>query len=300
MEARGVGTLLCVPARRGQGTYLIAAGREAGRAPFSDGEAELLVLLTRQAAVAHENARLYGALRAYVQEIERSQQRLVQTEKLAAIGRLTASIAHEVNNPLQSLRNCLDLASRDGVEAARRQEYLQLARKELDRLSWIMRQMLEFYRPEAAARQLVDLGPIVREVSMLTAAQCQSVGIEVSLELAQDLPPVRGVKFQLQQVALNLVLNALEAMPEGGRLLLQTAAERNRVAMVVRDTGLGIARQELPRIFEPFYTSKQGGTGLGLAVSYGIVSAHGGTIEVESDPGAGSTFKVLLPVAEEE
>jgi two-component system NtrC family sensor kinase len=300
LEGARLAAVLCVPVRRSQGTYVVVAGRGQEGQPFSESEQELLVLLARQAAVALENARLYGALRAYVQEIERSQQRLVQTEKLAAIGRLTASIAHEVNNPLQSLRNCLDLAGREGIEEDRQREYLRLAQKELDQLSWIVRQMLEFYRPEAAARTPVDVNQIVRAVASLTEGQCRSCQVEVTLELTPSIPAVWAVGFQLQQVALNLVLNALDAMPEGGALLIGTQVRQGRVQIRFSDTGRGIPRQDLTRIFEPFYTSKEGGTGLGLAISYGIVSAHGGSIEVESDPGVGSTFRVLLPAAEKE
>ncbi len=299
LAGHGLGPGLLVPVRRTQGVYMVLAVRQAGEPAFPESEEELLVLLSRQAAVALENARLYGALRDHVREIEQSQQRLIQSEKLAAIGRLTASIAHEVNNPLQSLRNCLDLAAREGMDEPQRQEYLRLAQKELDRLSWIMRQMLDFYRPEAAARQWVDLNELLREVVMLTAAQCESKGVRVSLDLDRDLPRVRAVGFQLQQVVLNLVLNALEAMPQGGRLFIRTQGRRERVVVTMRDTGVGIPREELPRIFEPFYTSKARGTGLGLAVSYGIVSAHGGVIEVESDVGAGSTFRIKLPIGDE-
>jgi signal transduction histidine kinase/CheY-like chemotaxis protein len=296
---RRLAAVVCVPVRRAQGAYLVLATRQHGRPPFGESEQELLLLLARQAAVALENARLYGALRAYVREVERSQQRLVQTEKLAAIGRLTASIAHEVNNPLQSLRNCLDLAGREDLEESKRKDYLRLANEELDRLDWIVRQMLEFYRPEAATRKLVDPNRVLNDVALLTAAQCRSKGISVSLELAEKLPPVWGVAFQLQQVALNLVLNAIDAMPEGGSLLLQTEAAAGRVVMIFRDTGRGISHEERQHIFEPFYTSKAGGTGLGLAISYGIVSAHAGSIQVESDPGVGSIFRVALPVAEQ-
>lgn len=297
MARHGLGEALAVPVRRAQIAYLLLAGREAGAPPFSESERELLVLLGRLAGVALDNARLYGALRAYVKEIERSQQQLVQSEKLAAIGRLTATIAHEVNNPLQSLRNCLDLIERAEGQGERGRAYLGLARKELDRLGWIVRQMLEFYRPEAATRQQIDLNRMLREVIQLTAGQCEQRRVEVALDLEEPLPRVWGVGFQLQQVVLNLVLNALEAMPAGGRLTLRTRLRRQRVSIMVRDTGRGISREELARIFEPFYTSKEGGTGLGLAISYGIVAAHGGAIEVESDPGAGSAFYVVLPAA---
>jgi signal transduction histidine kinase len=300
LRAGGLGTALIVPVRRSQGTCILLAARAVGEAPFSESERETLVLLTRQVAVALENARLYGALRSYVREVERSQHRLVQTEKLAAIGRMMASIAHEVNNPLQSMRNCLDLAGREGVEEDRRAEYLRLARKELDRLSWIVRHMLEFYRPEASSRKLVDVNQVVRDVVLLTTSECQGKGIGLSLELEDDLPPVWGAAFQLQQVALNLVINAIDAMADGGKLTIRSGQRRDRVEVSFRDTGVGIPRQDLPRLFEPFYSSKEGGTGIGLAISYGIVAAHGGTMEAESDPGVGTTIRVLLPPASKE
>jgi signal transduction histidine kinase len=300
LRAGGLGSALIVPVRRSQGTCILLAARGLGEAPFSESERETLVLLTRQVAVALENARLYGALRSYVREVERSQHRLVQTEKLAAIGRMMASIAHEVNNPLQSMRNCLDLAGREGVEDDRRAEYLRLARKELDRLSWIVRHMLEFYRPEASSRKLVDVNQVVRDVVLLTTSECQGKGIGLSLELEDGIPPVWGAAFQLQQVALNLVINAIDAMPDGGRLTIRSGQRRDRVEVSFRDTGVGIPRQDLPRLFEPFYSSKEGGTGIGLAISYGIVAAHGGTMEAESDPGVGTTIRVLLPPASKE
>ncbi len=298
LAERRLGAVVCVPVRQTQRGYVVLATRQHGRPPFTDSEQELLLLLARQAAVVLENAHLHGALRAYVEEMDQSQQRLVQTEKLAAIGRLTASIAHEVNNPLQSLRNCLDLAGREGLEESKRKDYLRLANEELDRLDWIVRQMLEFYRPEPATQKLVDPNRVLSDVALLTAAQCQSKGISVSLELAEKLPPVWGVAFQLQQVALNLVLNAIDAMPQGGNLRLQTEAAGDQVTMIFKDTGRGISEEERQHIFEPFYTSKAGGTGLGLAISYGILSAHAGSIQVESEPGVGSTFRVSLPVAE--
>ncbi len=295
LKEHGFSSVLCCPVRRTQGTYLMFAGRGGDRPPFSNDDLEMLYLLTRQAAVALENARLYGALRAYVAEIERSQQRLVQSEKLAAIGRLTASIAHEVNNPLQSLRNCLDLAAREALPEERRAEYLRMAQHELEHLAAIVRQMLEFYRPEAATRQSLDANDLVRDVVLLTAAQCQERRVEVEMTLAPDLPAVWGVPYQLKQVVMNLVLNAIEAMPGGGRLSINSAPRGRGLELAFRDTGGGIAKEEMVHIFEPFYTSKQSGTGLGLAISYGIVAAHDGSIHVESDPGAGATFTVILP-----
>ncbi|HLB65409.1 MAG TPA: ATP-binding protein [Anaerolineales bacterium] len=300
LEAGQLGSAMVVPVRRSQGTCILLAARPLGEAPFNEPERETLILLARQVAVALENARLYGALRSYVREVERSQQRLVQTEKLAAIGRMMASIAHEVNNPLQSMRNCLDLAGREGVEGERQAEYLRMARKELDRLSWIVRHMLEFYRPEASSRNLVDMNQLVRDVVLLTTSECQTKGIALSLELEEGLPQVWGAAFQLQQVALNLAINAIDAMPDGGKLAIHSGRRRDRVEVSFHDTGVGIPRQDLPRLFEPFYTSKEGGTGLGLAISYGIVAAHSGTMEVESDPGAGTTIRVLLPPAAKE
>jgi signal transduction histidine kinase len=135
---------------------------------------------------------------------------------------------------------------------------------------------------------------------LLTTSECQGKGIGLSLELEDDIPPVWGAAFQLQQVALNLVINAIDAMPDGGRLTIRSGQRRDRVEVSFRDTGVGIPRQDLPRLFEPFYSSKEGGTGIGLAISYGIVAAHGGTMEAESDPGVGTTIRVLLPPASKE
>jgi signal transduction histidine kinase/CheY-like chemotaxis protein len=295
LKKNSLANVLSIPVRQAEAMYFILIGRHDPEAVFSDAQIEMLILLARQAAVALENARLYGELREYVQEIERSQQRLVQTEKLAAIGRLTASIAHEVNNPLQSLRNCLDLAGRPGVDEEQHQRYLAMAHQELERLSWIVQQMLEFYRPEDATRQLVDLNQVVKDVAGLTESQSKSQSVKVQLRLTESPLRVWGVAFQLQQVALNLVLNAMEAMPQGGSLDIVTYERAGRMVMAFRDNGRGIAREELLRIFEPFYTSKDSGTGLGLAISYGIISAHGGVIEVESQPGQGSEFRVVLP-----
>lgn len=297
LEAHRVGSALACPLRRSEGTYVFYAGRGKGSSPFTEVDAELLYLLSRQAALALENARLYGALRAYVAEIEASQQRLLQSEKLAAIGRLTASIAHEVNNPLQSLRNCLELATRDDLAPERRAEYLRLALRELQNLGGVVRQMLEFYRPEAATRQVVDLNRIVQDVAMLTASQCEERKVVLELDLPAELPSVWGVPYQLQQVAMNLMLNALEAMPGGGRLLVRIERRSQDVALVIQDTGRGIPKADLSRVFEPFYTLKQSGTGLGLAISYGIVAAHDGVIQVESDLGVGTTFTVAFPHA---
>jgi two-component system, NtrC family, sensor kinase len=256
----------------------------------------MFLLLVRQATVAMENARLYGELREYVRRVEESQQALIRAEKMAAAGRLTASIAHEINNPLQAVQNCLHLATRGEVSEKKRREYLDLANIELNRLMSTVQRMLDFYRPGAVEPKRVDLVTLLRHVNNLLAPQLQGRGIKVTTGFSTKLTPILAVSSQLEQVFLNLVLNAYDAMPGGGELRLGAHPVRDTVEILVQDSGPGVAEELRGRIFEPFVSSKQGGTGLGLSVSYGIISAHGGSLDLLPERGPGACFRVILPI----
>ena len=256
----------------------------------------MFLLLVRQATVAMENARLYGELREYVRRVEESQQALIRAEKMAAAGRLTASIAHEINNPLQAVQNCLHLATRDEVSEKKKREYLDLANIELNRLMSTVQRMLDFYRPGAVEPQRVDLVALLRHVINLLSPQLQARGIRVSTGFSSKISSIFVVSSQLEQVFLNLVLNAYDAMPGGGELRLSARQVRDTVEILVQDSGPGVSDDLRARIFEPFVSSKQGGTGLGLSVSYGIVSAHGGSLDLLPDRGPGACFRVILPI----
>jgi two-component system, NtrC family, sensor kinase len=273
---------------------IVVLNREAGA--FTSDDLELLQFLAAAVGVATENARLYGELADFARELERSQAQLVQAEKLAATGRLAASIAHEINNPLQAIHNCLYLARKQTLTADKKLHYLNLAQEETERLITLVQRTLEFYRPSKGQSTATDVNHLIENVLALSNKQLEHGRIQVRAQLQPDLPPILGVPDQLTQVLLNLVINAIEAMPEGGELNLGTTIDAGWLRIGVRDTGPGISPDKAAKIFEPFYTTKANGTGLGLAVSYGIIRRHGGRIEVEGAPGRGTTFTIVLPL----
>ncbi len=292
-------SLLVAPVERGQRRYAILVAREQLPLFHPEVDTAALGILARISAAALENARLYEALRESLEKLKRSQQALALAEKMAAIGRLTASLAHEVNNPIQAVRNSLYLAAHPDVDEERRQKYLQSARQEIKRLSVLVHQMLNFYRPGNVERQFVRFKLLINRVVDLLQPQLTDQQIEVEVDIPDDLPPVVGVEDQLQQVVLNLVLNAMEAMLMGGRLYLLAWAEEDHVILAVEDTGPGVPQHLRERIFEPLISTKEEGTGLGLAVSYNILVAHTGELRLAAPRrGSGAAFQMVLPVAE--
>jgi signal transduction histidine kinase len=277
---------------------------------FSDDDMATLELIARNISLAIHNAQLYQDLQESIEAQRQAESRLIQSERMAAAGRLTASIAHEINNPLQALHNCLHLAERNELTVQERSKYLAMARSELDRLITTVQRMLDFYRPGARDRQQTDINQLVSHIVALVEPQLTKNHIRISTDLANELPFVLAVPSQIQQVLLNLVLNAMEAMPDGGDIYLQTThceslvptRRKTRkhsapygVEIVVRDTGPGVPIGERERIFEPFVSSKTNGIGLGLSVSYGIIQAHGGTLNLVADDQSGACFRIILP-----
>jgi signal transduction histidine kinase len=261
----------------------------------------LLELLAPQAAIAIRNVQLLEALELRMAELERAQANLVQAEKAAAIGRLAASLAHEINNPLQSLNNCLHLARRAELTSDKKGAYLSMAQDEVGRLMEIVSRMLNFYRPATGeSRVETDLNRLLHDVLDLVGQQLEQNRIAAKLNLQPELPAILAIPNNVRQVLLNVILNAVDAMPEGGQLKISTQQHAGGWAGVtIADTGRGIPPEHVSRIFEPFYTTKENGTGLGLAISYGIIEAHGGHIDVQSEVGKGSTFSIRFPPGNE-
>jgi two-component system NtrC family sensor kinase len=242
-----------------------------------------------------------------VSETHVAQQRILQSEKLAAIGQLAAGIMHEINNPLATIGACiaaLEHRLTDDVPPERQggmREYLQIIDKEVQRCEGIVDGLLDFSRPKGKAKGPVNVSAILEDTLFLLKHHERFKKIEVHRELAEDLPFVFANGEQLIQVFMALMLNALDAMDQGGSLTVrshQGSVHDDEVEVSIEDTGVGIPRAELTKIFEPFYTTKPPGrgTGLGLSVCYGIVAEHGGRIEADSVPGRGSVFRVYLPV----
>lgn len=234
-----------------------------------------------------------------IRELERRrvEQQLFESEKLAAVGRLAASIAHEVNNPLEAIKNSLYLLT-NSKSVEQNARFLDVARKETERVSHIIRQMLGFARRSGEV-EWVNVSQLIDETLILIEKKLRQSRIEVVRELDQSLPKVRARADQLRQVFLNLLLNAQQATEGGGRVTVRTAryeqALQPTVAVQISDTGVGISEQDVARIFEPFFSTRTKGTGLGLWVTQDIVRHHGGRIEVMSAEGEGTTFIIILP-----
>jgi two-component system, NtrC family, sensor kinase len=224
-------------------------------------------------------------------------QQLGRSEQLASVGRLAAGVAHEINNPLVGVLTFADLMrDKENLDDQDRQD-LEVIIRETKRVRDIVRGLLDFARETPFVKKPLNINEIVRQTVALLGKRQAFQNIYIVEDLRDDLPLVDFDKGQLQQVLLNLTLNACEAMPNGGTLMLGTSPAHDKVTVSVPDTGPGIRREHLDKIFEPFFTTKPvgKGTGLGLSVSYGIVQQHGGTLEVESTVGQGSTFTITLP-----
>jgi PAS domain S-box-containing protein len=221
-----------------------------------------------------------------------------QTERLTAVGQLASGFAHEVNNPIGVMTTRIELMLMD-AEANRLPaevvDDLKVLHRHAQRVASITNSLLSFSRQSPQERAPVNLNDVVEAVLALVAPQYERQGVHLRRDTAESLPPVLGQANALQQVVLNLVTNAAQAMPTGGDVTVTTSADAGTVRLVIADTGPGIAPEHLPRIFEPFFTTKPSGTGLGLSVTYGIVNDHHATIDVDSKPGAGTRFVITFP-----
>lgn len=241
-------------------------------------------------------------LEALLQEREQAQEELIRIEKMAALGRLVTSLAHEINNPLQALRSGFGLLQKPSTSEEKRTQYVAVASKEIERLISIVERVLGFYRVpnslEQAGPKAANINSLIDETLILAGKQLEHAHVVVHCELDDALPLVMLYEDQLKQVFLNLILNAMQAMPEGGKLKVESGVLSNgsEVSITFSDTGTGISEQDLRRVFEPFFTTRTNGTGLGLAITYTIVDRHGGRILVESEVGRGSSFAVILPI----
>lgn len=231
-------------------------------------------------------------------ELHQTHQQLLHAEKLSAIGRLSASIAHEFNNPLYAIRNVLKGVSRRASLEDEDKSLIEEAIKECDRMKLLILNLIDFNRPTSGSPITVDINEILNSILLLGKKEFKKNNIDIEIRYDASLPKIIAVKDQLKQVFLNLLTNSIDACDGGGTITISTVAHEDNISIIFHDNGKGVKQEHMAHIFEPFFTTKAEvkGTGLGLSVSYGIVTSHGGTIQAQSEPGVGSTFIVNLPI----
>ena len=231
-------------------------------------------------------------------ELQKMREALLQSEKLAAMGRLTSQIAHELNNPIYGIMNTLELLKTEIPPESKRRKILELSLSETQRLAEMLRNMLSFSKPEEEKRRPVKINELVEGILLVMEKQMKETNIKMETHFDDGIPEVMASTNQMRQVLLNMFKNAKEAMPKGGTLTVRTSKEDNKVLIHIQDTGIGIPEELKDKIFEAFFTTKQKvkGVGLGLSVCYGIIKGHGGEIKVESEEGQGTTFTISLPI----
>jgi two-component system, NtrC family, sensor histidine kinase HydH len=249
-----------------------------------------------QRAHAEETARklseVYGQLHASFEQLRRA-------DRLSALGELSAGLAHEIRNPLGSVEGAVQILRRPELPTDTRNEFGTLAQKEINRLKGLLTDFLDFARPQTPKRVPTDPGELLEAVSKLAAETAKMSGIEVRVQPVDSVSTVFVDPEQMKQVLLNLVINAIQAMPSGGEIVLRVARTLESIILEVQDEGVGIPPEDLERVFNPFVTTRPDGTGLGLSIAYQIVSQHGGHIAAQRNPERGMTFRVTLPLGSE-
>lgn len=237
------------------------------------------------------------------QTLKQRQEQLVRSEKMAALGQLSAGIAHEIRNPLTSVKIFIQSLEKEIDSDENQKEDFRIIKREIDKINEHITRFLDFARPEEPSFQPVDIGGLVMDTLNLLAPKMKSGSVDLDISLPENLPTIEGDPKQLGQVFLNLILNAIEAMPTGGVLTIHSAVNTIPVSgeellqLFFRDTGCGIPEKDRPYLYDPFFSTKEKGTGLGLSIVYSIIQKHNGQIEVKSELGKGSLFIISLPVS---
>lgn len=282
--------------RGAQGLVAIARRTEP---PLGQVELDALEAFLERAALAIQNARLYEQVQSQLDELRTLHGNMIRADRLAAVGELAAKVAHELNNPLTSILLYNSLLLEQPVEAAEQRNVAQLVVDQVERARRVIRNILDYSRANPLEIDTVRVDDLLERGISLVAHAAEVGGVQVHTEFSVSVAQIRADPAHLTQVFINLLLNAIHAMPQGGYLFVETGMEGNEVCVRISDNGTGIAPEDLERIFDPFFTTKpaEEGTGLGLAVSRTLVSQHGGRITVDSEVGKGSVFTVWLPLA---
>ena len=269
---------------------------------LTNNDMQLMIAVADQLSVALQRARLYTELQSALQQEQTIRSQLMQSERLALVGRLLASVSHELNNPLQAIQNALFLLKDEEQLSAQGKQDLDVILSEAERMASLIERLRSAYRPGRSRDfRPVELNNLIEDVHTLITTHMRQKQIVFEFHPQPDLPPISGMPDQIRQVVLNLFINAVEVMEAGGRLTVRTEGliQQNEVLFSVKDTGPGIDPDILPQIFDAFITSKLTGTGLGLTITRDIIEQHFGRIKVNNDPEGGAIFKIWLPMHKE-
>lgn len=256
------------------------------------------ILADRERRRRRDLQRTTSKLADVCRELQQNFEQMKRAERLYALGQLAAGLAHEIRNPLASIAGAAGILERSSADHTRA-ECVGIVKKEAERLNRLLTSFLDFARPRAPRFRSVELGPTFDTVADLATHAIGSRPVRLRLDVAPGLPLVECDPEQITQVLLNLIINAIQATPDSGEVVLSAQGEGQRVLIRVRDEGSGIDASDRERIFDPFFTTKENGTGLGLPVAHRIVEQHGGMITAENNPVRGATFSVWLPVKRE-
>jgi signal transduction histidine kinase len=239
-------------------------------------------------------------LRQAHQELEDNFERMKRAERIYALAQLSAGLAHEIRTPLASLEGAASLVQREDQSVEQRREFLDIIQKESKRLNRLLTSFLEFAKPRPPELKIVEIGELLDSVIILVRNACDANRLELRRQIEPDLPMLECDSEQLKQVLINLVMNACQAMPRGGSVLLEARSDGAHINIDVHDHGGGIDEENLEMVFDPFFTTKESGTGLGLSVAHQIVSQHKGALTIASNSAEGVTFRVSLPLQQGE
>jgi signal transduction histidine kinase len=289
---------LCIPLiSKNQVRGIVSLTEKTSDLPFTDSDLEFISVLTGQFTSEVENAILYESQKNMNIKLRRTQRQLILSEKLAALGQFSASIAHEINNPLGIIKNYLLILSESMKKEDPNLPHLRVVKEEVDRIARIVKSLLDLCRPKNGKMVDLDLAEIIDQTLSLVEKQFLKRNIIIKRSLPQNLPPVKGFDDEIKQVFLNLLMNSKDFMDQGGEIFIEAQQNEDTVEIEFSDTGCGIPEENIPRVFEPFFTTKKKGkgTGLGLWICHEIIQRHGGTI-VAKRKDKGTSFLITLPI----
>ncbi|MFQ5965493.1 MAG: ATP-binding protein [Candidatus Scalinduaceae bacterium] len=296
-KAMGVNEFVCVPLIvKEEPKGVIVADNIYTREPITEDRVNFLRMFANQAALAIENAETYRSLEDKINQLTETQQRLIRSEKLAAIGSMSSYIAHEIRNPLVTIGGFANSLSRIDFADSRIKTNIDIILDEVRRLEKILNNLSDLSKPPIPERVNVQICEIIDTTCTLMENYLKEKHINLYKEFEPDIPQILADPNQIKQVILNVLMNAVESMPDGGDITVKIKTADKSIKIDIIDTGKGISEEELKNIFEPFFTTKSSGTGVGMAITHKITEDHGGNISVTSESGKGTTISISLPI----